>query len=50
MAQPDPARDPALFANIMLGIDGIEDTEVQEFCINSLAELKALRAELIAQT
>jgi len=39
-----------LLGNVMLGIDWIEDIEVQAFCINFLAELKALRAELIAQT
>ena len=33
----------------LLGIDWIEDIEVQAFCINFLVELKALRAELIAQ-
>jgi len=50
-ALPDPARDPALFANVMLGIDWIEDIffsikvyaiEVQAFCINFLAQLKVL--------
>jgi len=58
MDLPDPARNPVscengapqLFANVMLGIDWIEDIDVQAFRINFLAELKALRAELIAQT
>ena len=50
MDLPNPERDPALFANVMLGIDWIEDIEVQAFCINFRAELKALRAELIAHT
>ena len=50
MDLPNPARDLALFANVMLGIDWIEDIEVQAFCINFLAELKELQAELIAQT
>ena len=50
MNLPDPARDQALFANVMLGIDWIEDIEVQAFCINFLAALKELRAELIAKT
>ena len=49
MDLPNPARDPALFANVMLGIDWIEDIEVQAFGINFLVELKALRTELIAQ-
>ena len=31
----------------MLGIDWIDDIEIQVFCINFLAELKAFRAELI---
>ena len=44
---PDPAREPDSFASIMLGIDWIDDIEIQVFCINFLAELKALRAELI---
>ena len=44
---PDPAREPDSFASIMLGIDWIEDIEIQAFCINFLAELKAFRAELI---
>ena len=44
MDLPDPAREPDSFASIMLGID---DIEIQVFCINFLAELKALRAELI---
>ena len=44
MELPDPAREPDSFASIMLGID---DIEIQVFCINFLAELKALRAELI---
>ena len=30
-----------------LGINWIEDIEIQAFCINFLAELKAFRAELI---
>ena len=50
MDLPDPAHNPALFANVMLEIDRIEHIEVQAFCINFLAELKALRAELIAHT
>ena len=47
MNLPDPAREPDNFACIMLGIDWIDDIEVQVFCINYLAELKAFRAELI---
>ena len=47
---PDPARDPDLFAHIILGIDWIEDIQVQVFCINLLAELKAFRAELIQKS
>ena len=48
MDLPDPAREPDSFECIMLlGIDWIDDTEVQVFCINYLAELKAFRAELI---
>ena len=47
MDLPDPAREPDSFASIMLGIDWIDDIEIQVFCINFLAELKALRAELI---
>jgi len=31
----------------MLGIDWIEDIEIEAFCIKFLAELKAFRAELI---
>ena len=50
MDLPEPARNPALFANVMLEIDWIEHIEVQAFCINFLTELKALRAELIAHT
>ena len=41
---PDPAREPD---TIMLGIDWIDGIEIQVFCINFLAELKAFRAELI---
>ena len=41
---PDPARDPDLFAHVMLGIDWVE---LQVFCVNFLAELKAFRANLI---
>ena len=44
MDLPDPAREPDSFACIILGIDCIDDIEV--FCINFLAELKAFRAEL----
>ena len=47
MDLPDPAHEPDSFASIMLGIDWIEDIEIQAFCINFLAELKAFRAELI---
>ena len=49
MDLPDPAREPDSFASIMhmLGIDWIDDIEIQVFCINFLAELKAFRAELI---
>ena len=44
----DPAREPDSFECIMLlGIDWIDDIEVQVFCIDYLAELKAFRAELI---
>jgi len=44
---PDPTREPDTFASIMLGIDWIENIEIQVFCINFLAKLKAFRAELI---
>ena len=47
MDLPDPAREPDSFACIMLGIDWIDDIQVQVFCINFLAELKYFRAELI---
>ena len=47
MDLPDPAYEPDSFASIMLGIDWIVDIEIQVFCMNFLAELKALRAELI---
>ena len=47
MDLPDPTREPDSFASIMLGIDWIDDIEIQVFCISFLAELKALRAELI---
>ena len=47
MDLPDPAREPDSFACIMLGIDWIDDIEIQVFCINFLAELKAFRAELV---
>ena len=43
---PDPARDPDLFAHVMLGINWVEDIELQAFCVNFLAELKAFRANL----
>ena len=46
MDLPHPAREPDSFACIMLGIDWIDDIEIQVFCINFLAELKAFRAEL----
>ena len=44
---PDPTRDPDFFAH-MFGIDRIENIQVQVFCVNFLAELKAyaFRAEL----
>ena len=44
---PDPARDPDLFAYVMLGIDWVEDIQLQVFCVNFLTELKAFRADLI---
>ena len=44
---PEPAREIDSFACILLGIDWIDDIEVQVFCINFLAELKAFTAELI---
>ena len=47
MDLPDPAREPDSFASIMLRIDWIEDNEIQVFCINFQAELKAFRAKLI---
>ena len=47
MDLPDPACEPDSFTSIMLGIDWIVDIEIQVFCMNFLAELKALRAELI---
>ena len=34
---PDPARDPALFANVMLGIEWIEDIEVQALFLHQLS-------------
>ena len=47
MNLPDPVHEPDSSASIMLGMDWIEDIEIQAFCINFLAELKAYRAELI---
>ena len=47
MDLPDPACEPDSLACIMLGIDWIDDIEVQIFCINFIAELKAFRTELI---
>jgi len=47
MDLPDPAREPDSFASLMLEINWIEDIEIQVFCINFLAELKAFRAKLI---
>ena len=44
---PDQARDPDLFAHVMLGIDWVEDIELHVFCVNFLAELKAFRANFI---
>ena len=29
---PDPARDPDVFAHVMLGIDWVEDIQLQVFC------------------
>ena len=43
---PDPARDPDLFAHVMLGIDWVEDIQLQVFCVDFLVELKAFRADL----
>jgi len=37
MDLPDPARDPALFANVMLGIEWIEDIEVQALFLHQLS-------------
>ena len=45
LERPYPARDPDL--QYMLGIDWIKDMQLQVFCVNFLAELKAFRAELI---
>ena len=47
MDLPDPACVPDSFACIMLGIDWIDDIEIQVLSINFIAELKAFRAELI---
>ena len=47
MDLPNPACESDSFECIMLGIDWIDDIEVQVFCINFLAELKAFRAKLI---
>ena len=47
MDLPDPACEPDSFACIMLGIDWIDDIEVQVLSINFIAEIKAFRAELI---
>ena len=47
MNLPDHVHEPDSSASIMLGMDWIEDIEIQAFCINFLAELKAFRAELI---
>ena len=48
---PDPAHDPDYsHMHIILRIDWIEDIQVQVFCINLLAELKAFRAELIQKS
>ena len=44
MDLPDPACEPDSLASIMLGI---EDIEIQAFCIKFLVELKAFRAKLI---
>ena len=44
---PDPASEPDIFASIILRINWIDDIEIQVFCINFLAELKAFRAKLI---
>ena len=48
MDLPDLAREPdSVSISITLGIDWIDDIEIQVFCINFLAELKAFRAELM---
>ena len=49
MDLPDPAHEPDSFACIMLGIDWIDDTEVQYSAsiLYFIAELKAFRVELI---
>ena len=45
--QDQELPDPDLFAYVMLGIDWVEDIELQVFCVNFLTELKAFRANLI---
>ena len=45
----DPARDPMLSVNEVLGIDWIEDVDIQIFFINFLSQLKVYRAKLILQ-
>ena len=49
---PNPARDLDLFTHIMLGIDWIEDIQVQVFCINfqSRTHSKVVTSPLLSCT
>ena len=38
-ALPDPAQDPHRFFNVITGVDGISDSDIQLFCIDFLHKL-----------
>ena len=44
---PDPVHNPIAFTEITLGIDWIDDLEVQAFLIQFINDLKQKRSELL---
>ena len=44
---PDPEHDPSAFTQIILGIDWIDDLEVQVFFIHYITDLKQKRSEIL---
>ena len=44
---PDLSSDSEGFVKVILGMDWIDNTEFQHFCIRFLTELKSLRSDLL---